>query len=175
MLVLALCFLAIARVSALDNGLGRTPLLGFNSWNIYACDVNETVMMATMDAFVSTGLLKAGYKMVSVDDCWAHSRTAEGTIVSDPSSFPSGMAALADYAHARGLHFGLYSSNSPKTCDQRPGSFGYEAQDAATYASWGVDLLKCVAGAQAARALSGAPFSTALVSRRQVRQLRGSE
>ena len=52
------------------------------------------------------------------------------------------MAALASYAHARGLKFGLYSSNSPKTCDQRPGSYNFEVLDAQTYASWGVDLLK---------------------------------
>ena len=80
--------------------------------------------------------------MISVDDCWARSRDASGVIQADPIAFPSGMAALASYAHARGLKFGLYSSNSPKTCAQRPGSFGYEGVDAATYAGWGVDLLK---------------------------------
>lgn len=142
MLAALLLILAIAPARALDNGLGRTPLLGFNSWNFFACNVNETLMMATMDFFVTTGLRDAGYKMVSVDDCWAGSRAADGTIEADPASFPSGMAALAAYAHARGLQFGLYSSNSPKTCDQRPGSFGYEAMDASTYAAWGVDLLK---------------------------------
>lgn len=79
----------------------------------------------------------------SSDDCWAHSRDpSTGVIQADPASFPSGMAALASYAHARGLKFGLYSSNSPKTCDQRPGSYNFEVLDAQTYASWGVDLLK---------------------------------
>lgn len=86
-------------------------------------------------------LLRPG-STVSVDDCWASSRDANNEIQADPVTFPSGMKALADYAHARGLKFGLYSSNSPKTCAQRPGSFGFEYQDAATYASWGVDLLK---------------------------------
>ncbi len=100
-------------------------------------------MRDTMDLFVSTGLRDAGYKYVSVDDCWASSRDPTTNVIqADPKSFPSGMAALADYAHARGLLFGLYSSNSPQTCDGRPGSFGLEALDAATYASWGVDLLK---------------------------------
>ena len=131
------------RAAALDNGVGQRPTLGFNSWNIFACSVNETLMRDTMDAFVSLGLRDAGYKYVSVDDCWMSSRNAStGVIQADPASFPSGMAALADYAHARGLLFGLYSSNSPNTCDGRPGSFGYETLDAATYASWGVDLLK---------------------------------
>ena len=74
---------------------------------------------------------------------WAKSRDpATGVIQADPETFPSGMAALASYAHARQLKFGLYSSNSPNTCDGRPGSFGYETLDATTYASWGVDLLK---------------------------------
>ena len=97
-------------------------------------------MMRTMDLFVSTGLRDAGFDTVSVDDCWVASRDASGVPVADPTSFPSGMKALADYAHARGLKFGLYSSNSPLTCDRRPGSFGFEAIDAAAYASWGVDL-----------------------------------
>lgn len=99
-------------------------------------------MMRTMDLFVSTGLRDAGFDTVSVDDCWVASRDATGVPVADPTSFPSGMKALADYAHARGLKFGLYSSNSPTTCSRRPGSFGFEAIDAAAYASWGVDLLK---------------------------------
>lgn len=89
------------------------------------------------------GLRDAGYKTVSVDDCWAKSRDPTTNVIqADPVTFPSGMKALADYAHARGLKFGLYSSNSPKTCAGRPGSFGFEYLDAQTYASWGVDLLK---------------------------------
>ena len=139
--LLLLLLLPIA--AALDNAVGQRPILGFNSWNIFACAVNETLMRDTMDSFVSLGLRDAGYEYVSVDDCWAASRNATtGVIQADPTSFPSGMAALADYAHARGLKFGLYSSNSPNTCDGRPGSFGYETLDAATYAAWGVDLLK---------------------------------
>jgi alpha-galactosidase len=98
-------------------------------------------MMDTMDLFVSLGLRDAGYSYIGVDDCWAGSRGADGVIVPS-AAFPSGMAALAAYAHARGLKFGLYSSNSPITCDGRPGSFMYEDIDARTYAAWGVDLLK---------------------------------
>ena len=92
--------------------------------------------MDTMDLFVTLGLRDAGYVYVGVDDCWASSRDpSTGVIQADPVSFPSGMAALASYAHARSLKFGLYSSNSPKTCDQRPGSYGYEVLDAQTYVS----------------------------------------
>ncbi len=103
----------------------------------------QTVLIQTMELFVTLGLRDAGYQYVNVDDCWAKSRDEQtGIIQPDAVSFPSGMKALADFAHERNLKFGLYSSNSPKTCGQRPGSFNYEILDASTYASWGVDLLK---------------------------------
>ena len=96
-----------------------------------------------MDLFVSLGLRDIGqYRVISIDDGWAGTRLPNGTIQADPVSFPSGIRALADYAHARNLSFGIYTSNSPTTCGGRPGSFGYEALDAATYASFGIDQLK---------------------------------
>ena len=64
----------------LDNGLGSTPQMGFNSWNHYHCGVNETVLKQTADAIVSKGLDKLGYKYVNVDDCWAKSRGSNGVI-----------------------------------------------------------------------------------------------
>lgn len=131
--------LALAR--GLDNGF-RLPVLGFNSWNSAAAKVNETFMREMADAFVNLGLVNSGYTYVDVDDAWCSSRDANGTLVADPVTFPSGMKSLADYIHAKGLKFGIYSSNSPLTCNQRPGSFGHEFQDAATFAEWGVDLLK---------------------------------
>jgi len=91
---------------------------------------------------VSTGLKAAGYVYVNMDDCWAISRTSNGTIVADPKAFPSGIKALADYVHSLGLKFGLYSDAGTNTCQGRPGSLGYETIDANTYASWGVDYLK---------------------------------
>lgn len=139
--VILLISAAVAGV-ALNNGVGRTPTLSWNSWNTFACSVNETLMIETMDLLVSLNLSQAGFDTCGIDDCWAFSRDANGVIQSDPTTFPSGMKALADHAHARGLKFGLYSSNSPLTCDKRPGSYGFETIDAQTYASWGVDLLK---------------------------------
>jgi len=128
--------------STLDNGLGRTPQMGWNSWNHYGCNVNEGVVRKTADAFVSSGLKDAGYNYVNVDDCWAWSRNATGYIQADPQTFPSGMKALADYVHSKGLKFGLYSDAGYKTCAGRPGSLGFESKDAESYASWGVDYLK---------------------------------
>ena len=60
----------------------------------------------------------------------------------DPKTFPSGIKALADYVHSRGLKFGIYSDAGVKTCAKRPGSLGHEYQDALQYAAWGVDYLK---------------------------------
>ena len=136
-----LLLLSLSSTRGLNNGFTK-PTLGFNSWNSFACNVNETLMRTTMDLFVAHGLDNAGFTTIGVDDCWASARAPNGTLLADPMSFPSGMAALANYAHARGLKFGIYSSNSATTCAGRPGSFGWESQDAATFAAWGVDLLK---------------------------------
>jgi alpha-galactosidase len=94
------------------------------------------------DAMVSSGMKDAGYEYIVIDDCWQVDRDAEGKIVADPERFPSGMKALADYVHAKGLKFGLYSDAGSATCQGRPGSRGHQFQDARTYAAWGVDYLK---------------------------------
>ena len=127
---------------ALDAGLARTPPMGWNSWHHFGCDVSEALIRETADALVASGMRDAGYQYVVVDDCWQVGRAADGTILADPARFPSGMRALADYVHARGLKFGLYSDVGGGTCQGRPGSLGHEAQDAQTYAGWGVDFLK---------------------------------
>ena len=124
------------------DGLASTPPMGWNSWNKFACNVNEQLVRETADAMVSTGLRDAGYRYVNIDDCWHGERDAQGFIHEDRQRFPSGMKALADYVHARGLLFGVYSDAGWKTCGGRPGSRGHEFQDAQTYAAWGVDYLK---------------------------------
>jgi len=129
-------------VIALDNGLARTPQMGFNTWNHFGCSINENVIKQTADVLVSTGLMAVGYTYVNLDDCWAKSRNSNGTIVADPAAFPSGIRALADYVHMKGLLFGLYSDAGTSTCAGRPGSLNYETNDANTYASWTVDYLK---------------------------------
>jgi len=84
----------------------------------------------------------AGYQYVVIDDCWQIDRDSLGNVIADPKRFPSGMKALADYVHSKGLKFGIYSCAGRKTCENRPGGRGYEFQDARTYAEWGVDYLK---------------------------------
>jgi alpha-galactosidase len=129
-------------VCALDNGLAKTPPMGWNSWNKFGCNVSEQLIRSVADAMITSGLKDAGYQYVVIDDCWQVSRDKDGNIVPDPQRFPSGIKALADYVHSKGLKFGIYSDAGTGTCQNRPGSRGYEFQDARQYAAWGVDYLK---------------------------------
>jgi alpha-galactosidase len=124
----------------LNNGLGRTPQMGWSSWYAYQCQPNETLIQLTTDIIVVTGLAAVGYEYVNLDDCWQVSRI-DDIIQADSRNFPSGMRALGDYIHSKNLKFGLSSDAGMKTCDNRPGSLHFEKQDANTYASWGVDYL----------------------------------
>jgi alpha-galactosidase len=127
----------------LDNGLAKTPPMGWNSWNKFACKgLNEKVVRETADAMVSNGMKDAGYQFVILDDCWQTGRDANGNILADAERFPSGIKALADYIHSKGMKFGIYSDAGALTCAKRPGSIGHEYQDAKQYANWGVDYLK---------------------------------
>ncbi len=119
-----------------------TPPMGWNSWNKFGCNVSEQLIRGQADAMVASGMKAAGYTYLVIDDCWQKSRDADGNIQPDPERFPSGMKALADYIHAKGLKFGLYSDAGALTCGGRPGSAGHEFQDARQYARWGVDWLK---------------------------------
>lgn len=125
-----------------SNGLALTPPMGWNSWNKFACDVSENLIKQMADAMVTSGMKDAGYQYVVIDDCWQVKRDASGNIIPDPERFPSGIKALADYVHSKGLKLGIYSDAGTGTCQKRPGSRGYEFQDARQYAAWGVDYLK---------------------------------
>ena len=124
--------------------IGTLPTMGWNSWNHFACGIDETLIKQIADAMVNGGLQAAGYDVVTLDACWsARNRDAAGNLSNDPQTFPSGMKALGDYIHARGLRFGLYASIGTRMCgDVGPGSLDHEVQDVATLASWGVDYIK---------------------------------
>ncbi|XP_044490160.1 alpha-galactosidase 1-like [Mangifera indica] len=132
------------RRNLLANGLGITPPMGWNSWNHFSCNINEIVIEQTADALVSTGLSKLGYTYVNIDDCWAEIyRSDKGELLPKNSTFPSGIKALADYVHSKGLKLGIYSDAGYFTCSKAmPGSLGHEEQDAKTFTSWGIDYLK---------------------------------
>lgn len=143
-LVLALTLVATAAPSYAKkfDELAKTPPLGWNSWNTFACDINESMIREMADAMVTSGMKDAGYTYINIDDCWHGERDQDGNIQAHPERFPSGMKALADYVHAKGLKIGIYSDAGATTCAGYPGSRGYEYQDARTYASWGIDYLK---------------------------------
>lgn len=141
-LVVTLFGASAPRPRIVDNGLALTPPMGWNSWNHFACHIDESIVRETADSMAVDGMRDAGYKYVVIDDCWQVSRDANGTIVADPVKFPHGIAALAAYVHSKGLKFGIYTDAGTKTCQGRPGTYGHEEQDARTYASWGVDYVK---------------------------------
>lgn len=122
--------------------LGLTPPLGWNSWNTFACEVDEKLIREMADAMVKTGMKDAGYEYINIDDCWHGERDKDGRIQVNKERFPSGMKALADYVHSKGLKIGIYSDAGNTTCAGYPGSRGHEYQDALTYAEWGIDYLK---------------------------------
>lgn len=122
--------------------IASTPPMGWNSWNAFGKGVNEQVIKDMVDALVSSGLRQAGYSYVIIDDHWHGGRDENGQLFPDPLKFPGGMRSLADYVHARGLKFGIYSDAGKKTCGGEPGSQGNEQRDAQTFADWQVDFLK---------------------------------
>jgi len=131
---------------ALENGMALTPPMGWNSWNAFRGNIDETQIRAIIDAMVTSGMKDAGYTYVNLDDNWFNNpaRDASGNLVPHPVRFKSGIKALADYAHSKGLKLGIYSDRGSMTCMDVPqsGGYGNEERDAKTYASWGIDYLK---------------------------------
>ncbi|MFC0109428.1 NPCBM/NEW2 domain-containing protein [Kibdelosporangium aridum] len=145
--VAATTVITAAPAQALENGLARTPPMGFNNWNTTHCraEFNEKMVMDMADIFVSRGLKDVGYQYVNIDDCWAKpQRNAQGNLEPDPVRFPRGIKFVADYVHSKGLKFGIYTSAGTKTCNTAgfPGGLNNEQRDANLFASWGVDYLK---------------------------------
>lgn len=124
------------------SNLAATPPMGWNSWNLYACDIDEVLFQETAQALVDSGMAAVGYRFVNIDDCWQTDRDEAGNIVVDEVRFPGGMKALAGHIHDLGLFFGTYTCAGTMTCQERPGSYLFEDQDMATYADWGVDYVK---------------------------------
>jgi alpha-galactosidase len=122
--------------------VGATPPMGWNSWNNFGCNPSESLIKGVADSMVSSGMAAVGYQYVNIDDCWMSGRDSSGNLQADSSKFPSGIAALADYIHGKGLKLGIYESPGPTTCAGKTGSQGHESQDAQTFAKWGVDYLK---------------------------------
>jgi alpha-galactosidase len=139
----------IHHVSAYNNGMAQTPPMGWSTWcTDDVCGLldicTESEVKSIADSLVSSGMRELGYRHILLDDCWsAENRTIDGRLQPAPKQFPSGIKALADYIHERGLTLGLYTCAGTKTCKwNRPGTYGHWEIDAQTMANWTVDQVK---------------------------------
>jgi alpha-galactosidase len=136
-----LCFQAPA--FAVDDGLADRPPMGWNCYHWFGTMPDERMLRRAADGLVSSGLKAAGYIYVNMDDGWmAASRDAGGNLVANTNRFPSGLKALTDYIHSKGLKAGIYLTCGQETYQNLPGSLGYETRDANQIAAWGFDFLK---------------------------------
>lgn len=140
-------------IYSLDNGLARTPPMGWLSWERFTCNINceedpdncisEKLYKDMADRVVDLGLKDVGYEYINIDDCWMDkSRDASNRLRADSTRFPNGIKSIADYVHSKGLKLGIYTDCGTKTCAGYPGSYGYYDIDAETFADWGIDMLK---------------------------------
>lgn len=130
-------------VRSLDNGLARTPQMGYNTWNDFRCEgLSAAAVKEIADRIVDLGLDKLGYKYLNIDDCWSRELSQDGLLIEDPVAFPDGMKAIVDYVHGRGLLFGIYTCRGTRTCAFRPGSKDLEHHHASQFAAWGIDYIK---------------------------------
>ncbi|KAL9943416.1 hypothetical protein ACHAQF_001714 [Verticillium nonalfalfae] len=142
---LALATTGAAQLTS-PGGVGRLPALGWNSWNEYGCNIDESVFLKVGHHLVDYGLKDLGYEYVNIDDCWSDkvlrrdNTTKE--IIPDYVKFPNGIKHVADEIHKLGLKVGIYSNAGLSTCGGFAASLGYEDIDAATFAKWGIDYLK---------------------------------
>jgi len=129
--------------NGLDNGVGRRPAMGYNTWNDLQCKPSGSAIRRAADTLDKLGLASLGYRYVNIDDCWSASRDpVTNRLVHDPKAFPEGIKGLADFMHSRGFKLGIYTDRGQLTCAGRPGSKGREELDAQTFADWGIDYLK---------------------------------
>ncbi|XP_062324067.1 alpha-N-acetylgalactosaminidase-like [Osmerus eperlanus] len=154
-LAVVVCVLAFSRATlALDNGLMRTPPMGWLAWERYRCDIDcendpkncisENLFRDMADRLAEDGWRELGYVYINIDDCWSsHQRDKNGQLQADPKRFPGGIPKLARYLHDRGLKLGIYGDMGTLTCGGYPGTPVDKIDiDAKTFAAWEVDMLK---------------------------------
>ena len=143
MMVLLAIHAVVAAEGKNEAALSPTPPMGWNSWNCFHEKIDEKQIRDIADIMVSSGMRDAGYKYLVIDDAWmAPERDKGGSLQADPKKFPSGMKALGDYLHGKGLKFGIYQDRGVMTCQKLPGSLGHEDVDMRSFADWGVDYIK---------------------------------
>ena len=125
--------------------LALTPPMGWNSWNWFGKkEINEKIVKEVIDSMAGTGLKDAGYNYVIVDGGWRDVKLdSSGRLLSNPDKFPHGMKALADYAHFRGLKFGVHVVPGTHDCGgDAVGGFGREELHVSQFVDWGLDFIK---------------------------------
>lgn len=141
-----LALLFTSATSALNDGFGRTPVMGFNTYNAASCTINQTYLESTINSFASLGFQSLGYKYFQVDCGWAaQERQSNGSITYDSSILPNGIAPLSQLAISKGFQWSMYTDEGYQACDTgavRAGSEGYERQDALQFAGWNVAYMK---------------------------------
>ncbi|KAE8356687.1 putative alpha-galactosidase B [Aspergillus coremiiformis] len=140
-----LSLLSQANALVRPDGVGRLPALGWNTWNAFACDIDDSKIMTAAEEAINLGLKDAGYQYINIDDCWSVQSGRDPNtqrMIPDPVKFPNGISGVASEIHGLGLKLGIYSSAGTVTCAGYPASLGYEKIDAESFAEWGVDYLK---------------------------------
>ncbi|KAJ8270534.1 hypothetical protein GJAV_G00116040 [Gymnothorax javanicus] len=143
-----------ALTSTLDNGVMKTPPMGWLAWERFRCNIDcnndpkncisEQLFMDMADWLAEDGWKELGYVYVNIDDCWSSmQRDQQGRLQPDPKRFPGGIPKLAQYIHDRGLRLGIYGDLGTHTCMGYPGTTLDKIEtDAQTFADWGIDMLK---------------------------------
>jgi alpha-N-acetylgalactosaminidase len=131
--LLILIFYYLSPTYGLDNGLALTPPMGWLTWERFRCNIDcdndpencigERLIKEQADRLVADGYLDLGYEYIIIDDCWLSPKRDQNTgrLQPDPKRFPSGIKALADYVHSKGLKFGIYEDYGFLTCAGYPG------------------------------------------------------
>ena len=152
------CFFTLLNwfaVDSLNNGLARTPPMGWSSWTAYRLNINETIFYDVVKTFISSGMKDVGYEYINVDAGWwaqIFNSTANYTqLVRNQSGYttyahekyPNGIENLIKYIHDNGLKYGHYTDAGVEACSkQHLLSQYYKEQDINLFIEWGIDMLK---------------------------------
>ena len=114
-----------------------TPLMGWSSWNTFACEISQDIIVGVAKAMSTNGLRDAGYVYVNIDDGFFAGHDENGRLRFHPRRFPNGMKGTVDGIHALGMKAGTYSDAGSDTCGSMSGDkegvgsglYGHDASD----------------------------------------------
>lgn len=144
-IIIILAVVLAQQAFAQNKLLAPTPPMGWNSWNWFGKQgINEEIIKNCIDAVVDEGLLDAGYEYFVIDGGWRDTRLGEnGELLANPDRFPHGIKSLADYAHSKGLKFGLHTVPGTHDCGgDAVGGFGNEEIHIQQFIDWNLDFIK---------------------------------